>query len=134
MTHLLSQVHPDGKFVVDLDKSIEMSQVTPNLRVALRNDSYVLHKILPSKVCTRSYLARYVQDPTLQGQFLDSKKHLLFSIPGIILRGPMTQSYTRYTLPSMPLSDSTHNLKVEIFNTRRGPYNVLLPRLIPWCL
>ena len=44
------QVHPDGKFVVDLDKSIEMSQVTPNLRVALRNDSYPLHKILPSKI------------------------------------------------------------------------------------
>ena len=44
------QVHPDGKFVVDLDKSIEMSQVTPNLRVALRNDSYTLHKILPSKI------------------------------------------------------------------------------------
>ena len=46
----LLQVHPDGKFVVDLDKSIEMSQVTPNLRVALRNDSYTLHKILPSKI------------------------------------------------------------------------------------
>ena len=36
--------------MVDLDKSIEMSQVTPNLRVALRNDSYTLHKILPSKI------------------------------------------------------------------------------------
>lgn len=47
---VLVKVHPDGKFVVDLDKSIEMSQVTPNLRVALRNDSYVLHKILPSKI------------------------------------------------------------------------------------
>merc|ERR1712025_888498 len=47
---VLVKVHPDGKFVVDLDKSIEMSQVTPNLRVALRNDSYTLHKILPSKV------------------------------------------------------------------------------------
>ena len=43
-------MHPDGKFVVDLDKSIDMSQVTPNLRVALRNDSYTLHKILPSKI------------------------------------------------------------------------------------
>ena len=26
------------------------SQVTPNCRVALRNDSYTLHKILPNKV------------------------------------------------------------------------------------
>lgn len=47
---VLVKVHPEGKFVVDLDKNIEMSQITPNCRVALRNDSYTLHKILPSKV------------------------------------------------------------------------------------
>ena len=44
------QVHPEGKFVVDLDKSIEMSDVQANCRVALKNDSYKLHKILPNKV------------------------------------------------------------------------------------
>ena len=44
------QVHPEGKFVVDLDKNIEMSEVQSNCRVALRNDSYKLHKILPNKV------------------------------------------------------------------------------------
>ena len=44
------QVHPEGKFVVDLDKNIDIADVTPNARVALRNDSYTLHKILPSKV------------------------------------------------------------------------------------
>ena len=44
------QVHPEGKFVVDLDKNIDINDVTPNARVALRNDSYTLHKILPSKV------------------------------------------------------------------------------------
>jgi ATP-dependent 26S proteasome regulatory subunit len=48
----LIQVHPEGKFVVDIDKNIDMNQVTPNCRVALRNDSYVLHKILPNKVCS----------------------------------------------------------------------------------
>ncbi len=36
--------------MVDLDKSIDIVSVTPNTRVALRNDSYVLHKILPNKV------------------------------------------------------------------------------------
>ena len=88
-----SQVHPEGKFVVDVDKNIDINdvsirviiklmlgymyslfhfhsskaeqvnwdllwifsvslplQVTPNCRVALRNDSYTLHKILPNKV------------------------------------------------------------------------------------
>jgi 26S proteasome regulatory subunit T6 len=43
-------VHPEGKYVVDLDKSIDISKITPSTRVALRNDSYVLHLILPSKV------------------------------------------------------------------------------------
>nr|XP_047136894.1 26S proteasome regulatory subunit 8 [Hydra vulgaris] len=47
---VLVKVHPEGKYVVDLDKGMEMSQITPNLRVALRNDSYTLHKILPNKV------------------------------------------------------------------------------------
>ncbi|PAA68925.1 hypothetical protein BOX15_Mlig008941g3, partial [Macrostomum lignano] len=47
---VLVKVHPEGKYVVDLDKNIDMAKITPNLRVALRNDSYQLHKILPSKV------------------------------------------------------------------------------------
>ena len=36
--------------MVDLDKSIDLALVVPNARVALRNDSYTLHKILPNKV------------------------------------------------------------------------------------
>lgn len=47
---VLVKVNPDGKYVVDLDKSIDINACTPNTRVALRNDSYVLHKILPNKV------------------------------------------------------------------------------------
>ena len=49
-------MHPEGKFVVDLDKNIDIADVTPNARVALRNDSYTLHKILPNKVIIRSHL------------------------------------------------------------------------------
>ena len=47
---VLVKVHPEGKFVVDIDKTIKIEDVTANSRVALRSDSYVLHKILPSKV------------------------------------------------------------------------------------
>merc|ERR1712038_2182975 len=47
---VLVKVHPEGKFVVDVDKNIDINDVTPNCRVALRNDSYSLHKILPNKV------------------------------------------------------------------------------------
>jgi len=50
MFHLVSQVHLERKYVVDIDKNIDITKITPSTRVALRNDSYVLHLILQSKV------------------------------------------------------------------------------------
>merc|ERR1712159_425705 len=47
---VLVKVNPEGKYVVDIDKAINIEDIKPNLRVALRNDSYTPHKILPSKV------------------------------------------------------------------------------------
>ncbi|PLW19471.1 hypothetical protein PCANC_04491 [Puccinia coronata f. sp. avenae] len=47
---VLVKVQPEGKYVVDFAPSIQLSQLTPALRVALRSDSYQLHSILPSKV------------------------------------------------------------------------------------
>ncbi|DAZ93494.1 TPA: hypothetical protein N0F65_007862 [Lagenidium giganteum] len=47
---VLVKINPEGKYVVDVDKAIDITKCTPNTRVALRNDSYVLHKILPTKV------------------------------------------------------------------------------------
>ncbi|CAA0840086.1 26S protease regulatory subunit 8 homolog A, partial [Striga hermonthica] len=47
---VLVKVHPEGKYVVVIDTSIDITKITPSTRVALRNDSYVLHLILPSKV------------------------------------------------------------------------------------
>lgn len=47
---VLVKVHPEGRYVVDLDKSIDMAKVTVGARVALRNDSYTLHLLLPTKV------------------------------------------------------------------------------------
>lgn len=44
------QVHPEGKYVCDMDKSIDVTKLTPGTRVALRNDSYTLHVILPSNI------------------------------------------------------------------------------------
>ena len=45
--------------MVDLDKAIEMKDVQPNCRVALKNDSYKLHKILPNKVSSLLLLKTY---------------------------------------------------------------------------
>jgi len=36
--------------VVDLAPDIDITTLTPNLRVALRSDSYKLHKVLPNKI------------------------------------------------------------------------------------
>ena len=47
---ILVKINPEGKYVVDLDKDIDIKDCQPNTRVALRNDSYTLHKILPTKV------------------------------------------------------------------------------------
>jgi len=47
---VLVKVHPEGKYVVDVDRSIDINALKANTRVALRNDSYTLHKILPTKV------------------------------------------------------------------------------------
>lgn len=35
---VLVKVHPEGKYVVDLDKDIDIADLTPGARVALRND------------------------------------------------------------------------------------------------
>ncbi|KAM3715869.1 26S proteasome regulatory subunit [Dirofilaria immitis] len=47
---VLVKVHPEGKYVVDLDKGIDINSVTSGCRVALRADSYALHKVLPNKI------------------------------------------------------------------------------------
>jgi len=47
---VLVKIHPDGKYIVDIDKEISIHDCKPGLRVALKNDSYTLHRILPSKV------------------------------------------------------------------------------------
>merc|ERR1712137_1449690 len=47
---VLVKVGQEGKYIVDLDKDIKIEDCKPNARIALRSDSYILHKILPSKI------------------------------------------------------------------------------------
>ena len=46
----LVKVNPEGKYVVDIEDSIDTSLLKAGARVALRNDSYALHYVLPTKV------------------------------------------------------------------------------------
>ena len=47
---VLVKVNPEGKYIVDIGPDVDINDIKPSLRVALRSDSYVLHKILPNKV------------------------------------------------------------------------------------
>jgi 26S proteasome regulatory subunit T6 len=47
---VLVKVQPEGKYVVDIASDIDITTLTPTLRVALRSDSYTLHKVLPNKI------------------------------------------------------------------------------------
>lgn len=47
---VLVKINPDGKYVTSVDKNIKIEDLTTNGRVALKSDSYVLHKLLPTKV------------------------------------------------------------------------------------
>lgn len=46
----LVKMHPDGKYSVDIDKSVDTTLLKAGVRVALKSDSYRLFKVLPSKV------------------------------------------------------------------------------------
>lgn len=60
---VLVKVGQEGKYVVDIDKDISIEDCKPNVRIALRSDSYVLHKILPSKVDPLVQLMRVEKTP-----------------------------------------------------------------------
>jgi len=47
---VLVKVSNEGKYIVDLDKDINIKDLKAGVRVALRHDAYTLHRILPSKV------------------------------------------------------------------------------------
>ena len=47
---VLVKINPEGKYVCSIDASIKIEDCIVNTRVALKSDSYVLHKILPTKV------------------------------------------------------------------------------------
>lgn len=47
---VLVKINPEGKYVASLDKSLKIEDCKVNTKVALKSDSYILHKILPTKV------------------------------------------------------------------------------------
>ncbi|CAE8587584.1 unnamed protein product, partial [Polarella glacialis] len=60
---ILVKLGTEGKYVVDLAKGVDINDCKPNARVALRSDSYVLHKVLPSNVDPLVQLMRVEKTP-----------------------------------------------------------------------
>ena len=118
---VLVKVHPEGKFVVDIDKNIDIADITPNCRVALRNDSYTLHKILPNKVdpLVSLMMVEKVPDSTyemvggLQKQIKEIKEVIELPVKhpelfdalgiaqpkGVLLYGPPGKLYSGFFMP-----------------------------------
>jgi len=44
------KIQPDGKYICNIDPSIKIEECSANTRVAVRNDSYLVHRILPTRV------------------------------------------------------------------------------------
>ncbi|RKP37189.1 P-loop containing nucleoside triphosphate hydrolase protein [Dimargaris cristalligena] len=44
------KIQPEGKYVVDIAPDIDVNKLNASQRVALRSDSHLLHKVLPSKI------------------------------------------------------------------------------------
>ena len=80
--------------MADIDPSIDVTKITPSLRVALRHDNYELHKILPNKgkLSTPSRFLRPFRFFVRWGQHDFIKSHSLwalsraFSVPLTFLR------------------------------------------------
>lgn len=47
---VLVKVQPEGKYVVEVSPKIDITTLVPNMRVALKNEAYELHLVLPNKV------------------------------------------------------------------------------------
>jgi 26S proteasome regulatory subunit T6 len=47
---VLVKIDPDGRYIVDVDEKIDYASLAVGTRVALKNDSYLLHTVLPTKV------------------------------------------------------------------------------------
>jgi len=47
---VLVKVNHDGKYVVKVAKNIKISDCKPSARVALKSDSYMIHRILSNSV------------------------------------------------------------------------------------
>lgn len=121
-TKVLVKVHPEGKYVVDIDKTIDITKLTPGSRVALRNDSYVLHKVLPNKVDPLVSLMRVekVPDSTydmiggLDKQIREMKEVMCLQScgGGIIASGRFVLNSAVVQLPYFPCATKQALLKV----------------------
>ena len=89
-SHLVSQVHLERKYVVDIDKNIDITKRTPSTRVALRNDKNVLHLILQSKVNPLVNVMKVEKDPDSTYDMIGGLDQQIKEIKEVCLVYPFT--------------------------------------------
>lgn len=101
---VLVKVNPEGKYIVDVDKDIDVAKCTPNTRVALRSDSYQLHKILPTKVDPLVSLMKVEKVPDSTHVCATAQTHILSEVLfkyifGLFVSHPTRRQHIRQHVP-----------------------------------
>merc|ERR1719163_483898 len=81
---VLVKVGQEGKYVVDIDKDISIDECKPNVRIALRSDSYILHKMLPSQVDPLVSLMRVEKVPDSTYEMIGGLKQQVKEVKEVI--------------------------------------------------
>jgi 26S proteasome regulatory subunit T6 len=82
---ILVKIHPEGKYVMDLDTSqVDIKDLNPNAHVALCNDLYMLHTILPFKVDPLVSLMKVQAVPDSTNDMISGLKKQVMKIKEVI--------------------------------------------------
>lgn len=137
-TKVLVKVHPEGKYVVDIDKSIDITKLTPGCRVALKNDSYVLHKVLPNKVDPLVSLMRVEKVPDSTYDMVGGLDKQVREIKEVCRNLQMAPLFTTNRSLNFLLSTQSYLIVLALLNPRYAllltEFSLYLSLSLFWCL
>ena len=113
---ILVKVHPEGKYVVDLHKDIDINKVATGARVALRNDSYTLHLLLPTKVDPLVSLMKVEKVPDSTYDMIGGLDQQIKEIKEVTQAAPLLVLLRRS--PSHRVEPMFHQMTVDVLGVR----------------
>lgn len=49
-TKVLAKMYPEGKYIVDVHPDVDITKLTPSMRVAMKSDNHQIYRILPKQI------------------------------------------------------------------------------------